>query len=118
MREKVEMTSEKIPKAGRITIYTSGWPQSQNRLAQSISMPPADTVKKWVPYSRSKVIKASATVRIGNAATIITLVISEVQVNIGIRISFMLGVRIFRMVTIKLTPVIRVPIPDIWSATA
>src|SRR3990167_3551230 len=30
--ENVATTSEKIPKAGKIKIYTSGWPQAQMRL--------------------------------------------------------------------------------------
>ena len=35
------------------------------------------------------------------------------QVNIGIFISFMPGARIFRIVTMKLIPVVKLPIPEI-----
>jgi hypothetical protein len=47
----------------------------------------------------------------GKAATISTLVTRAVQVNTGICISFMLGVRILRMVMKKLIPLSVVPKP-------
>ncbi|MOA16262.1 hypothetical protein D3C78_1364660 [compost metagenome] len=118
LREKVEIISLKIPKAGKITIYTSGWPHTQNKLAQSISIPPLAIVKNCEPNIRSNIINANATVRTGNANTIITLVIRTDQVNIGIFIKVMPGARILRIVAIKLIPVINVPIPDICSAIA
>lgn len=107
------MISEKIPKAGRMTIYTSGCPHNQNRFDQSIGLPPSVNVKKWEPNKRSKVISASVTVRIGNANTMMKAVINVVHVNIGMRRSVMPGARILMMVTTKLIPVKSVPIPDI-----
>ncbi|MNV34261.1 hypothetical protein D3C71_1256710 [compost metagenome] len=47
----------------------------------------------------------------GKAAMISTLVTSAVQVNTGMCISFMPGVRIFRMVMKKLIPLSVVPRP-------
>ena len=54
--------------------------------------------------------------RIGNEATIRTLAQVQVQVKIGMSISFMPGARIFRTVARKLTPVSVVPSPDNCSA--
>ena len=59
---------------------------------------------------------ARAAVRTGNAQTMSTLVKKVVQTNIGIRMGFMPGARIFRMVTRKLIPVMVEPIPAIWKA--
>ncbi|MNJ75258.1 hypothetical protein D3C77_723230 [compost metagenome] len=75
-------------------------------------------VKNCEPNIRSNITNANATVRTGNANTIITLVIRTDQVNIGIFIKVMPGARILRIVAIKLIPVINVPIPDICSAIA
>ena len=55
-------------------------------------------------------------VRMGKAATISRLEASEVQQNIGMRISDMPGARSFRMVVTKLIPVSSVPTPAIWMA--
>jgi hypothetical protein len=52
----------------------------------------------------------------GKEATISTLAQVQVQVKIGICISFMPGARILMMVTRKLIAVSVVPIPDICSA--
>ena len=54
-------------------------------------------------------------VRIGKAATIRTLAHSAVQVKTGIFIRDMPGARILRMVAMKLTPVSRVPTPEICN---
>ena len=52
-------------------------------------------------------------VRIGKEMMMSTLVQNAVQVKTGIRIIVMPGARILSMVTKKLTPVSRVPIPEI-----
>ncbi|MNT79374.1 hypothetical protein D3C72_2187030 [compost metagenome] len=57
-----------------------------------------------------------ATVRIGNAAMMITLVTSTVQVNTGIFINVMPGARMRRMVMNRLTPVSNVPMPEACNA--
>src|SRR5436305_10713538 len=105
LREKVAITSENIPKAGRTTIYTSGCPHNQNKFTHNIGLPPPPTVKKCVPNRRSNIPSASATVKIGNDAQMRTEAIKEVHVNIGIFISVMPGALIFKIVTIKLIPV-------------
>ena len=40
LRENVGRTSETMPMAGRIRMYTSGWPNSQNRCWKSSGSPP------------------------------------------------------------------------------
>ncbi|MNF11157.1 hypothetical protein D3C80_2123070 [compost metagenome] len=49
MRLNVAVTSENTPKAGRIRMYTSGWPQIQIRFTYSMALPPMSLVKKCVP---------------------------------------------------------------------
>ena len=39
-RELIDMTSEAIPIAGKIIIYTSGWPKNQNKCWNKIGLPP------------------------------------------------------------------------------
>ncbi|MMZ65073.1 hypothetical protein D1872_274510 [compost metagenome] len=82
-------------------------------MAQSISIPPFAIVKNCEPNIRSNIMSASATVRTGKANRMMTQVMSTDQVNIGMRIKVMPGARILRIVAIKLTPVISVPIPAI-----
>src|SRR3712207_8761138 len=52
--ENTGNTSETIPKAGRIRIYTSGWPKIQKRCCQRSGSPPPEGTKKWVPKKRSE----------------------------------------------------------------
>src|SRR5579871_2764601 len=40
LRDKTGSTSETMPKAGKIRIYTSGWPNDQKRCCQSSGSPP------------------------------------------------------------------------------
>jgi len=47
--ENVAMISEKAPNAGRIRMYTSGWPHTQIRLMYIIALPPSSFVKKCMP---------------------------------------------------------------------
>ncbi len=56
---------------------------------------------------------ANVTVKIGKAKMIIRQVVKTDHENKGIRISFMPGARILRMVTRKLIPVVKLPIPEI-----
>ncbi len=41
LRLNTGITSEMIPKNGKATMYTSGWPKNQNRCCQSIGPPVA-----------------------------------------------------------------------------
>ena len=100
-----------MPNAGKIRMYTSGWPQIQIRFTYIIELPPSSLVKKWVSNRRSRPSMARVTVRIGNAITIRMLVHSAVQVNTGIFIRSMPGARILTMVTTRLTPDSSVPTP-------
>ena len=59
---------------------------------------------------------ANTAVKIGNDATIKMFAQVQVQVKIGICISFMPGARILSTVAIKFTPVKVVPMPEICSA--
>ena len=54
LRENTGMTSEMMPNAGRIRMYTSGWPKNQKRCCQRIGSPPPCGSKKLVPNWRSK----------------------------------------------------------------
>ena len=40
LREKIGMISLMMPKAGRMRMYTSGWPKNQNRCSQMMGSPP------------------------------------------------------------------------------
>ncbi len=54
LREKTGTTSLMMPNAGRIRMYTSGWPKNQKRCCQMIGSPPPVGSKKLVPNWRSK----------------------------------------------------------------
>ena len=54
LRENTGTTSLRIPNAGRIRMYTSGWPKNQNRCCQMMGSPPPVGSKKLVPNWRSK----------------------------------------------------------------
>ena len=88
-------------------------PHTQKKFAHNIGIPPSATVKNAVPNTRSKVINASTTVNTGNARITIKVVINVVTVNIGICMNFIVGVLHLSIVTKKLIPVIKVPIPEI-----
>ena len=85
-------------------MYTSGWPNSQNRCCHRIGSPPAAVLKKLAPNCRSAVSSISATVIIGKANTSRILVTSVIHTNTGILIKDMPGARIFMIVTTKLKP--------------
>ncbi|MNR64757.1 hypothetical protein D3C85_1875090 [compost metagenome] len=75
-----------MPKAGRMRIYTSGWPKIQKICCQSTGLPPVSGLKKLAPRIRSKVRRTSPTVIAGKANRIIAEVIKVAQANMGIRI--------------------------------
>ncbi|MNP16603.1 hypothetical protein D3C76_1090070 [compost metagenome] len=78
-----------------------------------IGLPPRSSVKKCAPANLSRNNNASVTVKIGKANKIMIQVENTDHVNIGIFIHFMPGARILMMVTRKLIPVAREPIPEI-----
>ena len=59
--------------------------------------------------------RISATVITGNASRISTWVMKLIQVNIGMRMSFMPGARMLRTVTKKFTAAASDATPRIWS---
>jgi hypothetical protein len=49
LRAKAGMICETIPKAGRIRMYTSGWPKNQKMCMNIVGSPPPAALKKLVP---------------------------------------------------------------------
>ena len=47
------MTSEMMPNAGKMMMYTSGWPKNQKMCWNSTGSPPPAAEKKLVPKNRS-----------------------------------------------------------------
>ena len=87
--------------AGRIKMYTSGWPKTQNKCCQRIGMPPPDTSKNEVPKLRSIMTSTSAIVMKGKERTIRNEVNRVIQVNTGRRIMVRPGARMLMIVTMK-----------------
>src|SRR3990167_5804070 len=114
--ENVATISEKIPNAGNTRIYTSGCPHAQIRLIYIMGFPPISDVKKCMPSNRSSERSVSVTVKIGKANATSDMLHSTDHAKIGIFISVMPGARILNIVTIKLIPDNKLPIPDICSA--
>ncbi len=54
LREKTGTTSLRMPNAGRMRMYTSGWPKNQKRCCQMMGSPPPVGSKKLVPNWRSE----------------------------------------------------------------
>src|SRR5580704_17424743 len=102
LREKVGMISEMMPKAGRIMMYTSGWPKNQKMCSNITGSPPPAALKKlvWKKWSVSSMVTAPAST--GMTAIRRYAVISLDQQNSGIFNKFMPGARMFMMVTITL----------------
>ncbi|MCY1491807.1 hypothetical protein D3C76_846800 [compost metagenome] len=77
-RAWVLIRSETRPKAGRATMYTSGWPKNQNRCWKRIGLPPSWSsgwpmeitagMKKLVPSRRSNSSMMALTNSAGNAS--------------------------------------------------
>src|SRR5579875_2824382 len=116
LREKTGSTSEMMPKAGKIRIYTSGWPKDQKRCCQSSGSPPKPAWKKCVPAWRSIRNRTAAAVRLGRAKSSRNEVIMVIQTKSGIRLIVIPGARILKIVTTKFsepaideTPSIRMP---------
>ena len=90
-----------IPKAGKINIYTSGWPKNQNKCWYKIGSPPPAGLKKELLKFLSVnniVIPAANT---GNDNNNKYAVIYTAQTNNGIICISKPGVRIFKTVAIK-----------------
>jgi hypothetical protein len=91
-----------MPKAGRIMMYTSGWPKNQNRCWYRIGSPPPAGSKKVVPKLRSVSSMVMAPASTGSDSSSRNAVTSIDQANSGILCSVMPGARMLRIVVMKL----------------
>ena len=93
-------------------MYTSGWPNNQNRCWYSSGSPPFDATKNSVPKLRSKNTMIIAAVMIGMAKTVRNATTVIIHVNTGMRMSVIPGARMLRMVTMKLIADVVDPMPS------
>src|SRR6266853_2544796 len=100
--EKVETTCEIIPKPGRISMYTSGWPKNQTRFKNSSGSPPPAGSKKVVPKLRSVSSIVIAPASTGNDSSNRNAVTRIDQTKSGMRCSVMPGARMLKIVVMKL----------------
>ena len=105
-----------MPKAGRIMMYTSGWPKNQNRCWNMTGSPPPAALKKWVPKCRSVSSMVMVPASTGMTATRRKAVMSQVHTKRGIFISVMPGARMFRMVVMMLMAPMMEEMPIMCSA--
>ena len=82
-------------------MYTSGWPNIQNKCCHKSGSAPASGLKNWASKSRSNINRNRATVITGSANNSRNWVISSIQVSTGMRISVMPGARMLRQVTMR-----------------
>src|SRR6185312_15606493 len=116
LREKVGTISEMIPNAGRIMMYTSGWPKNQNTCWYITGSPPAAALKKLVPKKRSNSIIVTAPASTGITAITRNEVISHDQQNIGIFKRSRPGARRLRIVAMILIEPRMDEMPIRWIA--
>ncbi len=102
LRENVGNTSEMMPNDGNTRMYTSGWPNSQNRCCHSSGSAPSATEKNVAPKFRWNNNRNSATVMTGMANNSRNCTTRAIHVKIGIRIKVMPGARMLSAVTIRL----------------
>src|SRR5699024_8194527 len=108
------MTSEKIPKAGIVKIYTSGCPKIQNKCCQNTGTP-SGPWKNCVSNKRSNISKYKPIASTVNASKIMKLVTRVAQKKSGMRMKLMPGTRCRMTVTIKFSAVKKVPNPEICT---
>src|SRR5690606_39890611 len=77
--------------AGKTMMYTSGWPNTQNKWWYKVRSDPANTSKSNVPKMRSNRLSSSATVMTGNENTMRNDVTNVVHANMGMRMRLMPG---------------------------
>ena len=118
LRLNTGMTSDMMPNAGRMRMYTSGWPKIQNKCCHSSGSAPAATLKKLAPKSRPKVSRNSATVITGMANSSRNCTTSSIQVSTGMRQRVIPGVRMLSTVVIRLMALTSEAIPVICRPKA
>src|SRR5689334_5563186 len=108
------MISDTTPKAGRMRMYTSGWPKNQKMCWYSTGSPPPAELKKVVPkkWSVSSMVTAPASTGITRISRY--AVISQVQQNSGMRSSVTPGARMFISVTMTLMAPMIEDTPIMW----
>jgi len=99
---KVEMMWLTMPKAGRIMMYTSGWPKNQKRCRHRVGSPPPSGLKNEVPKLRSVSSMVMAPARTGRASSSRNAVTRIDHANSGMRWSVMPGARMLKIVVMKL----------------
>src|SRR5215469_14956466 len=91
-----------MPNAGRIRMYTSGWPKNQNRCWNSTGSPPPSAEKKVVPKLRSVSSMVIAPASTGSDNRSRNTVTRIDHTNSGILCRVMPGARMLKMVVMKL----------------
>src|ERR1700743_2369474 len=91
-----------MPNAGRIRIYTAGWPKNQNRCWNSTGSPPPSAEKKVVPKLRSVSSMVMAPASTGSDNNSRNTVTRIDQMNSGILCRVMPGARMLKIVVMKL----------------
>ena len=118
LRLKTGMTSDMMPKAGRMRMYTSGCPKIQKRCCHSSGSAPAATLKKLASNSRSKLSRNSATVITGMANSSRNCTTSSIQVSTGMRNRVMPGARMLSTVVMRLMALTSEAMPAICRPRA
>src|ERR1700738_5277650 len=119
LRENTETNCEHKPIAGRIAMYTSGWPKNQNRCCHKSGEPPlcatscpfttTSGTKKLVPAFRSMSNKMPAEKSTPKASSPRIAVINQAQHVSGMRIIDMPLARISSVVVMKFSALINAP---------
>src|SRR5216684_5136353 len=100
LRENTDTSCEHNPIAGRIAMYTSGWPKNQNRCCHKSGEPPEcgwrrslatrpEGMKKLVPAWRSRIKRMQAGNNTAKASRAMQEVMNHAQVHSGMRIKDM-----------------------------
>ncbi len=103
MRENTGRISDTMPMAGRMRMYTSGWPNSQNRCCHNTGSAPLVKLKKFVPNRRSNRASNNPTVRTGRAKIRRNCTTRVIHTKSGIRMKLIPGARMLTTVTARFT---------------
>src|SRR5690554_1025984 len=95
---------ETIPAAGKNRMYTSGWPNIQNRCCHRSGSPPPSIEKNTMPAARSSSSSMLANTSGGKPNTIINAMARMYQQKIGILLNDIPLVRVRRMETTSSIP--------------
>src|SRR6476646_257758 len=110
------MICETIPNAGRIMMYTSGWPKNQKMCRNIVGSPPPAALKNDVPKWRSVRSMVTAPASTGITAIRRYAVMSHVHTNMGIFMSVMPRARMLRIIVMMLIEPMIDDAPMMWIA--